>query len=142
MNCKPKPTITCGTTNFDTCITYTGVWPKCFPNQEEDCFRQNEFNDAAGNLLCALDASATEFADNIDLSDLSGCDALQPKAKVKDAIQELYTAVCDIKVDLNLPVTHLTLPACFVDGCPPNPVTLGYVLQKLLDHVCCDCSGT
>ena len=144
MNCKPKPTVTCGSTNFDTCIVYTG--PKfCFLNQDDDCFRQNEFNEAAGTLLCDLSGRVEAIEDNIDLTDLSGCDAVPAQNTVKEAIQELYTAVCSIKVDLNLPVTGLTIPACIKDPCDNTPTTLGTLLQGILDQltVCCpDCSGT
>jgi len=137
MNCRPKPQTTCGTLLNDTCVVYTG--PKfCFLNQEEDCYRQNEFNEAAGALLCDISGRVDTIESDIDLSDLLGCSALQAKATVKEAIQELYTVVCDIKTDLDIPIVGLTIPDCITNPCSPTPFTLGTLLEAIMAKVC-DC---
>jgi hypothetical protein len=46
--------------------------------------------------------------------------------------------VCDIKVDLNLPVTGLNIPACIKDPCETTPNTLGTLLEAIMAKVC-DC---
>lgn len=155
MNCHPKPQTTCGSTTPDTCIVYTGVWPSCFPNPNGDtCFRQNEFNEAAGNFICAHETSINCIIDSISNADATGClvegihdcsGNTLPAQSIKANFQDLYDAVCSINVDLNLPVTGLTIPACIKDPCDNTPNTLGTLLQGILDQLvaCCpDCSGS
>lgn len=144
MNCKPNPESTCGSLMNDSCIVITGTWPSCFPNQEDTCHRQSEFNEATAELLCPLIESVATIESSIDLSGLTGCTGILPiKTTVKAEFQNLYNIVCGIKVDLNLPVNGLTIPDCIKDPCDNTPTTLGILLQAILDKIeeCCCASG-
>lgn len=137
MNCKPKPQTTCGTLLSDACVVYTG--PKfCFLDQEEDCFRQNEFNEAAGNLLCDLSGRVEDIESSIDLSGLTGCESFTPiRTTVKAEFQNIYDFLCTYKVDLNTPLNGSIDLECLQPACESNPiVTLKDLLQVLVDTEC------
>lgn len=144
MNCRPKPVTTCGSLINDTCVVYTGPWPSCFPNQGEDCYRQSEFNEAAGTLICELVESVQTLEASTDLSDLSGCAAFEPvKTTVKAEFQNIYNVLCDYKVDLNTPLNGSIDLKCLQASCPETPITtLKDLLQALVDSHCeCCASG-
>lgn len=145
MRCNPKPVVTCGTTINDTCVNFTGVWPTCYPNpDDEDCFRQSEFNEATGDLICQLLGDVTDIQESIDLDSLTACEGIIPsKTTVVAEFQQLYDLVCGIKLDLNLPITGLTIPECIKDPCDNTPDTLGTLLQAILNKIeeCCCASG-
>ena len=56
MNCSPLPEVTCGSLYNDSCVVYTGIWPSCFSGGSS-CYRQSEFNQATGTLLCSLNTT-------------------------------------------------------------------------------------
>lgn len=138
MNCKPKPVITCGTTISDTCVIYTGPWPSCFPNpNDETCFRQSEWNEAASDLLCALKAAVENIESSIDL-DASGCSGLTPvNTTVKAEFQNVYNAICALRADLSLPLNGAVDTKCLQDPCGDPIATLGDLLQAMIDAICC-----
>jgi len=141
MNCRPKPQTTCGTLINDTCVVYAGPWPSCFPNQGEDCYRQSEFNEAAGDLICELKTDVTTIKSAIDLTDLSGCASFPPvKTTPKEEFQNIYNFLCTYKVDLNTPLNGAIDLDCLQSACPDDPITtLKELLQALVTKVCNCC---
>ena len=135
MNCSPDPEVTCGTTLPDTCIIFTGTFPPCLPGGET-CYRQYDFNSQVGTLLCTLDADVTTILDSIDLTGLTGCTGITPiKGTVVAEFQNLYSIVCDLQTNLNLPIVGLNLQ-CLQNPCGGNIGTLGALLQALIDAQC------
>ena len=144
MNCSPTPEETCGSLINDTCVVVTASVPQCLRIQGATCYRQSEVNTQVFTKVCAIDAAVTAIQSSIDLSDLTGCDAITPvKDTVKEEFQNVYNILCDLKTDLSLPLDGQLDLKCLVDPCG-NPIsTLGQLLQALIDQhcECCDPSG-
>ncbi len=148
MNCNPNPEATCGTLLNDTCVVFTGPWPECF-SQEDSCHRQSEFNSEAGIMLCEHDAMLTQLYSSLEgtgtalVTGLKNCDNTDKADKtIQENFQEVYDQICDINIDLNLPIPEGTLeiPACIENPCDPLPFTLKTLLQAILDQICeCHC---
>lgn len=142
MNCKPKPVITCGTTIPDSCVPITITWPSCF-GDEPDCPRQSEWNSAAQDTICAIKASVLTIESSIDLSNLTGCDSIEPvKETVNQEFQNLYNVACDLQDQLtnwaNLPLPDNFDTACLGnDCCNTIPTTLGELLTAIVSKLCC-----
>lgn len=164
MNCNPSPAVMCGETYNDSCVNITGTWPACLPTTAGPCYRQSDFNQAVGNLLCALGTTVlgptvpialpvilptgvTSILGSITLTDLTGCTtplAISPvKTTVVAEFQNIYDILCaNLPVSLNTPIVTGAAPGlnlkCLQDPCG-NPIgTLGGVLQALINSVCAD----
>lgn len=161
MNCHPKPEALCGTTIPETCVIIVdaNIFSGCpawlgIEVDPAECYRQSELNSTFAGSLCnianIIGESGTCVADvytpgtgilgSIYLGCLEDCDGNQIPLTVRGAIADLYSKVCALKVDLDLPLGNID-PKCLVDPCNPPITTLGPLLQALVDEVC-DSVGT
>ena len=160
MNCQPSPEVTCGSTYQDACVNITGTWPACFPTTAGPCYRQSDYNTAAGNLLCnlatitfgpsftlpvTLPTGVTSILSSITLTGLTGC--LSPlvltpvKTTVAAEFQNIYNILCaNLPVSLNTPLALGPAPGlnlrCLIDPCGVPISTLGGLLQALINCCC------
>ncbi len=163
MNCHPKPEVPCGTTIPETCVTIVDntIFQNCpawaleqIDIDPNGCYRQSEFNKGFANAICGafslLGQPGTCIADvytpgsgilgNIYLGCINDCDGLQIPLTVREAIQDLYSKVCNLETNLDLPIGDID-PKCLVNQCEAPITTLGPLLQALVDEVC-DSVGT
>ena len=136
MNCSPLPEVTCGSLYNDSCVVYTGIWPSCFSGGSS-CYRQSEFNQATGTLLCSLNTTVQGITNSIgNLSTLTGCTNITPSGTtINTQLQTIYNYLCSLQTNLNLPITGLNL-RCLQDPCGTPIGTLGQVLQAIINQLC------
>lgn len=168
MNCNPSPTTYCGQLYNDSCVNITGTWPVCFPITTGPCYRQSDWNTAAGNLLCALGTAitgpttpivvpitlptgVTSILSSITLTGLvtpPNCVGsplgLNPVGTTVVAeFQNIYNILCaNLPIGLNTPLATGSGPAlqlkCLQDPCG-NPIgTLGQLLQSIINQICAE----
>jgi hypothetical protein len=147
MNCRPSPEESCGTLLNDSCIVITGTWPfPCSQPVLTGCYRQSEFNQAAGEQIClvygytySILGSITGSGENPTLvTGLKNCDnSAKTPTTIQANFQTLYTQICDLKADLSLPLNGAVKMKCLRNDCCTPIATLGELLQALVDAYCC-----
>lgn len=157
MNCKPTPEATCGSLIAETCVTIVDntIFQGCPAWLDLDvdvnaCYRQSDFNRVFASAICnaytLIGQSGTCVAGvytagsgiygAIYLGCLTKCDGVTPiPSSVRDAIAELYSEVCALKLGLDMSIGDVD-PKCLVDPCGPPITTLGPLLQALVNAQC------
>ena len=137
MNCYPLPEVTCGSLINDSCVIITETWPLCFPGSVPACYRQSDYNTAAGTLICSLNTNVTNILASIgNLTTLTGCTNITPSGTTLNAqLQTIYNYLCSLQTNLNLPIVGLNLH-CLQDPCGTPIGTLGQLLQAIVNELC------
>lgn len=150
-NPNPKPEVTCGNIENDTCIKLTGnLLPLCAP--DGGCYRQNDFNEAIAFGYCGLITTVgtygtcvnsiytpgTGILGNISLACLGNCPNPQvfPElpvtvtpvgGTVREEFQNVYEDLCNLNAaisklkDYPIADLNLTIPPSLQQSCCSDP---------------------